>query len=119
MLVYLVSSLLLIINLTQCAFSIALSPVNFTLTVAHEIKKCLDCNHYAKPSGPGGTRHFQLSQFLPEYGWKPFILAASTEHHTGYQRLDSNQTFRLDTVERVPFFDCLHPLIKEMVLVAF
>ena len=70
-------------------------------------------NHYAQtPSGPGGTRHFQLSQFLPEYGWKPFILAASTELHTGYQRLDSNQTFRLDTVDRVPFLWLFAPSYK-------
>jgi glycosyltransferase involved in cell wall biosynthesis len=45
-------------------------------------------NHYAQiPGGPGGTRHHSMAQFLPEHGWIAYILAASVELNTGYQRL--------------------------------
>ena len=45
-------------------------------------------NHYAlEPGGAGGTRHFSLAKHLPANGWKATILAASTEHGTGRQRL--------------------------------
>ncbi|MCK9549663.1 glycosyltransferase family 4 protein [Aquamicrobium sp.] len=61
-------------------------------------------NHYAQePGGAGGTRHFSLGRYLPESGWKATIIAASTEHPTGRQRLDDGESFRLDVHDGVPF----------------
>jgi glycosyltransferase involved in cell wall biosynthesis len=70
-------------------------------------------NHYAQsPGGVGGTRHYQLAQALPQYGWNACILAASTELNTGRQRLDPGQRYRLDVVDRVPFLWLLAPSYK-------
>jgi glycosyltransferase involved in cell wall biosynthesis len=45
-------------------------------------------NHYAQhPSGAGGTRHYSLARHLPAFGWKASILAASTDHFDGQQRI--------------------------------
>lgn len=61
-------------------------------------------NHYAQePGGPGGTRHFSLARHLPAHGWKATLIAASTEHMTGRQRLDAGEQKRLETFDGVPF----------------
>ena len=61
-------------------------------------------NHYAQePGGAGGTRHFSLARHLPRHGWKATIIAASTDHSTGAQRLDSGETKRFQSYEGVPF----------------
>lgn len=61
-------------------------------------------NHYAQvPGGPGGTRHFSLARHLPACGWKATIIAASTDHATGRQRLRDGETKRAETVGGVPF----------------
>lgn len=61
-------------------------------------------NHYAQvPGGPGGTRHFSLAQNLGRHGWKASIIAASTEHGTGRQRLPPGIKRRLDMIEGTPF----------------
>ena len=70
-------------------------------------------NHYAQsPGGTGGTRHFQLSQSLPFYGWSACILAASTELNTARQRLMPGERYRLDVVEGVPFLWLFAPAYK-------
>lgn len=61
-------------------------------------------NHYAQePGGAGGTRHFSLARHLPNYGWKATIIAASTDHSTGLQRLDAGEMRRLQNDDGVPF----------------
>lgn len=61
-------------------------------------------NHYAQePGGAGGTRHFSLARHLSSYGWKATIIAASTDHSTGLQRLNAGETQRLQTYDGVPF----------------
>lgn len=61
-------------------------------------------NHYAQePGGAGGTRHFSLARHLPANGWRATIIAASTDHSTGTQRLDDGETWRLQVYEGVPF----------------
>jgi glycosyltransferase involved in cell wall biosynthesis len=61
-------------------------------------------NHYAQsPDSAGGTRHFQLAQALPQFGWSACILAASTELNTGRQRLDYAESHRLDLFNGVRF----------------
>jgi glycosyltransferase involved in cell wall biosynthesis len=61
-------------------------------------------NHYAQePSAPGGTRHYSLAKHLPEHGWTASIIAASTEHHTGRDRLLAGEICRLDNFDGVPF----------------
>lgn len=70
-------------------------------------------NHYAQSArGVGGTRHFQLAQALPRYGWNACILAASSELNTGRQRLDQGQGHRLDLVDRVAFLWLFAPSYK-------
>lgn len=60
-------------------------------------------NHYAQvPGGPGGTRHFSLAQHLRRHGWQASIIAASTEHGTGRERLPLGLTHRLDVIENTP-----------------
>ncbi len=61
-------------------------------------------NHYAvEPGGAGGTRHFSLARHLPRYGWSATVVAASTDHATGRQRLAPAEDFRLETYDGVPF----------------
>lgn len=61
-------------------------------------------NHYAQePGGAGGTRHFSLARHLPESGWKATIIAASTDHAAGLQRLNDGEARRLQTYDGVPF----------------
>lgn len=61
-------------------------------------------NHYAQePNGAGGTRHFSLARHLPAYGWNATIIAASTDHGTGEQRLLSSEKKRLQSYDGVPF----------------
>jgi glycosyltransferase involved in cell wall biosynthesis len=57
-------------------------------------------NHYAQvPGGPGGTRHFSLAQHLRRHAWQASIIAASTEHGTGRERLPPGMKRRLDVIE--------------------
>lgn len=52
-------------------------------------------NHYAQvPNGPGGTRHFSLAKNMLRKGWRSVILAASTDHKTGEQRLLGKKKFK-------------------------
>ena len=46
-------------------------------------------NHYASYPGDSatGSRHFSLARRLNELGWKPIIIAASSEHNSDRQRL--------------------------------
>ena len=61
-------------------------------------------NHYAQvPGGPGGTRHFQIAKVLRNLGWNPIVIAASSEHNTGFQRLSPSENSRLDVIDSVPF----------------
>ncbi len=61
-------------------------------------------NHYAEePGSPGGTRHHALARHLPASGWKATIIAASTGHASGCQRLDRGETRRLQIIDGVPF----------------
>lgn len=61
-------------------------------------------NHYAQePGGPGGTRHYSLARHLPAHGWRAVILAASTEHNTGRQRLEPHELARTETFDGVLF----------------
>lgn len=61
-------------------------------------------NHYAQePGGAGGTRHFSLARHLSSHGWKATIIAASTDHSTGLQRLNAGEMQRLQTYDGVPF----------------
>ncbi len=61
-------------------------------------------NHHAvEPGGAGGTRHFNLANNLPMFGWQATIIAASTEINSGRQRLAAGENFRLECNEGVPF----------------
>lgn len=61
-------------------------------------------NHYAQePGGAGGTRHFSLAKQLQARGFAPYIIAASTEHNVGRQRLADHESIRVDTIEGIPF----------------
>lgn len=61
-------------------------------------------NHYAQePGGPGGTRHYSLTRAMRRYGWQASIIAASTEHGTGRERLRPGEALRLDMFDDVPF----------------
>lgn len=61
-------------------------------------------NHYAQePGGAGGTRHYSLARHLPSYGWTASIIAASTDHMTGRQRLSDGEQKRVETFGGVPF----------------
>ncbi|WP_315919359.1 glycosyltransferase family 4 protein [Mesorhizobium sp. SP-1A] len=61
-------------------------------------------NHYAQePGGPGGTRHYSLARHLPEHGWSASIIASSTEHNSGRQRLKPEEKLRLQNYDGVPF----------------
>jgi len=61
-------------------------------------------NHYAQePVGFGVTRHFSLARHLAAHGWKATIIAASTDHPGGRQRLEAGEASRLQTFDGVPF----------------
>lgn len=61
-------------------------------------------NHYAQePGGPGGTRHFSLAQNLQAFGWDAALIAASTEHGTGRNRLADGAPSRLDVIDGTRF----------------
>lgn len=61
-------------------------------------------NHYAQePGGPGGTRHYSLAKALRRNGWAASLIAASTEHGTGRERLAAAESRRLDYFDEVPF----------------
>lgn len=61
-------------------------------------------NHYAQePGSAGGTRHFSLARQLQLHGFAPYIIAASTEHNLGKQRLAKSESLRVDTIDGVPF----------------
>lgn len=61
-------------------------------------------NHYAQePGGPGGTRHYSLARALRQNGWSASLIAASTEHGTGRERLAQEESRRLDYYDEVPF----------------
>lgn len=61
-------------------------------------------NHYAQePGGTGGTRHFSLARHLPANGWRATVIAASTDHATGSQRLGAGEQHRLQPYDDVPF----------------
>ncbi|KAA0971880.1 glycosyltransferase family 4 protein [Aureimonas fodinaquatilis] len=60
-------------------------------------------NHYVQvPGGPGGTRHISLGRHLPEHGWQATLIAASTDHSSGAQRLAEGEAHRLDFHDGVP-----------------
>jgi hypothetical protein len=61
-------------------------------------------NHYAQEPGvPGGTRHYSLARHLLDSNWRSVVIAASTEHNTGRQRLLAHEDTRLETFNGVPF----------------
>ena len=61
-------------------------------------------NHYAQePGGPGGTRHYSLARHLLDSNWRSVVVAASTEHITGRQRLLLHEPLRLETFDGVLF----------------
>jgi glycosyltransferase involved in cell wall biosynthesis len=61
-------------------------------------------NHYAQtPEAPGGTRHYWLSRYLRQHGWRVPIIASSVQHNTGRQRLDDGAPRRLEDVHDVTF----------------
>lgn len=73
-------------------------------SAARPLKHVWILNHYAQePGGPGGTRHFSLARHLPASGWKATIIAASTDHVTGRQRLGDGEMKVTETVDGVPF----------------
>jgi glycosyltransferase involved in cell wall biosynthesis len=57
-------------------------------------------NHYASNPGDsaGGSRHFSLARRLHQLGWHPVIIAASSEHNSFRQRLESGE--KRGTTER-------------------
>jgi len=68
------------------------------------VKNVWILNHYAlEPGGAGGTRHYNLSKHLAQYGWKATVIAASVELNTGRQRLSSDELTRLDYYNGIPF----------------
>ncbi|GAA4358660.1 glycosyltransferase family 4 protein [Variovorax defluvii] len=61
-------------------------------------------NHYAQePGGPGGTRHYHLSEHLEPCGWQASVIAASVELNTGRQRLAAHEATRHERIGNVPF----------------
>ena len=61
-------------------------------------------NHYAlEPGGAGGTRHYNLSKHLTQFGWQATVIAASVELNSGRQRLSGNEATRLDNYDGIPF----------------
>ncbi|MGE0281730.1 MAG: glycosyltransferase family 4 protein [Rhizobiaceae bacterium] len=61
-------------------------------------------NHYSQePNAPGGTRHYSLARNLVDHGWRATILAASTDHGSGAQRLSPSEAFRFENKGGVDF----------------
>ena len=61
-------------------------------------------NHYAQePGGPGGTRHYSLAKYMPQYGWRGFVIAASVELNTGRQRLARRVATKMCNYDGVDF----------------
>lgn len=61
-------------------------------------------NHYSQePNAPGGTRHYSLARNLVDHGWRATIVAASTDHGSGIQRLSPSEAFRFETKGGVDF----------------
>jgi glycosyltransferase involved in cell wall biosynthesis len=61
-------------------------------------------NHYAQePSRPGGTRHYSLARQLLKCGWTSTLIAASSDHVTGAQRLTGKENLRLEQIDGVDF----------------
>ncbi len=61
-------------------------------------------NHYAQePNGAGGTRHFSLAKQLLQSGFSPYIIAASTVHNQNAQRLNKNESIKIELQDEVPF----------------
>lgn len=61
-------------------------------------------NHYAEePGGAGGTRHYSIARQLQNHGWSTTIIAASTEHLTGRQRLRDNEHHRLTNYSGISY----------------
>lgn len=53
-------------------------------------------NHYAQPpEGVGSTRHHSIASYLQDYDWNVTIIAASSEHNTGKQRVISKTFSRM------------------------
>ncbi len=68
------------------------------------MKRVWMLNHYAlEPGGAGGTRHYSLSRHLPAHGWESTVVAASTLHPSGRQRLEPGETWRLERLGGVDF----------------
>src|SRR5262245_19266282 len=61
-------------------------------------------DHYAQhPSDAGGLRHFSLARHLVKHSWRTTIIAASTKHPSGVQRLVAGERHRIDRVSEVDF----------------
>jgi glycosyltransferase involved in cell wall biosynthesis len=61
-------------------------------------------NHYGQePGSSGGTRHYSLARHLGDFGWKATIIAASTVHPSGNQRLQPGKNFQFNSIEGVDF----------------
>lgn len=70
----------------------------------HQRRHVWILNHYAQqPGGAGGTRHFALARHLRVYGWKATIIAASTDHFSGQQRLEDGERLKAQRFDGVPF----------------
>ncbi|MGQ7791824.1 glycosyltransferase family 4 protein [Faunimonas sp. B44] len=68
------------------------------------MKRVWMLNHYAlEPGGAGGTRHYSLSRHLPAHGWESTVIAASTLHPSGRQRLEPGERWRLERLGGVDF----------------
>lgn len=61
-------------------------------------------NHYAQePGGAGGTRHYSLARHLRGQGWRTTVIAASTDHFKGRQRLADGVKREVRQYDGVPF----------------
>ncbi len=61
-------------------------------------------NHYAtEPVGTGSTRHFSIAKYLKDHGWNTTVIAASVEHATGRQRIESSALSDTQEYEGVGF----------------
>lgn len=70
------------------------------------------------PEGPGGTRHFSIARHLANHGWSSEIFAASVEHNTGRQRIQSVDLSRVELVDGVRFTWVIFILCREWILEA-
>jgi glycosyltransferase involved in cell wall biosynthesis len=70
----------------------------------HQPRHVWMLNHYAQqPGGAGGTRHYSLARHLRAHGWKTTIIAASTDHFSGQQRLQDGEHRKIQQFDGVPF----------------